>query len=283
MQVQYYALDLTCPICGQEKTVSIPESLFSEKKYGHIKIQVPQGAVCEDHVFVVFLDVKGRIIGYETVDLSITAPSEEIYEEEALETGILENFVRNLGFKCVAGLIHAKLFNYPMYLIVNKDSNINIVEINKILDETMPEQYKNKRILRTIEYNKNIIPTATYFYSLVKNQKKTAYLLNLRKHIIQTPWDTGYDLEKNFIASALGKEDKSEQLKFISFYISKFLEDVEKTKIIVEPIKKISGKDLVKKLKEIAITSTVTKTYVSFIKEFIRRKISPEIAKKIHD
>ncbi|MFX1389172.1 MAG: hypothetical protein ACFE9Z_03805 [Promethearchaeota archaeon] len=285
MQVQYYALHLACPRCGVEKTVNIPESLFSEKKYGHIKIQVPQGAVCDDHVFVVFLDVKGRIIGYETVDLSITSPSEETYEEEPVESdsGLLENFIRNLGFRCVAGLLHAKLFNYPLYLVINKDSNINLGEINRILDEIMPDKYKNKRVLKSVEYNSDIIPTVTYFYSLVMNQKKSAYVMNLRKHIIQIPWDTGLELEKGFIASAIKREEKTEQLRYLSFYFSKFLEDVEKTLIIIEPLKKISGKDLVKKLKEIAITSTITKNYVSCIKEFINRRISPQIAKKIHD
>jgi hypothetical protein len=283
MQVQYLGLNLACPRCGVEKTVNVPSSLFSEKKYGHIKIQVPQGAVCEDHVFVVFLDVKGRIIGYETVDLSLASPAEETYEEEHEEYGRLENFIRNLGFRCVAGLIHAKLFSYPLYLIINKDSNINLGEINRILDDIMPDKYKNKRVLRTVVYNKDIIPTYTYFYALVKNQKKSAYLITLRKHIIQIPWKTGLDLEKSFVASALQKEDKNEQMKFLSFYISKFLEDVNKAQIIVEPLKKISGKDLVKKLKEIAITSTITKNYISCIKEFIHRRVSPQIAKKIHD
>lgn len=107
--------------------------------------------------------------------------------------------------------------------------------------------------------------------------------MNLDKHIIQMPWDTGLELEKGFITTAIKNQNPIEQIKYLTFYITKFLEDVDKSKIIVEPMKKISKKDLVKKLKEIAITSTVTKEYVSSIKEFIHRRISRDIAAKIHD
>ena len=120
MTEQFKPLELSCPSCGAVKTVNIPESLFTDKKFGHIKIQVPRGAVCEDHVFVVFIDVKGRIIGYEAIDLSISATTEEPKEERVEDSEItmtLINLIKTLGFNCVAGLIHARLFNYPSYLI----------------------------------------------------------------------------------------------------------------------------------------------------------------------
>jgi len=287
MQVQCRLINIACPTCGIDKTVSIPETLFTEKKFGHVKIQVPQGAVCQDHVFVVLLDVKGRILGYQTVDLSVSStvdakPKEEVRLEEDETLGLMR-FIKMFGFRCFAGLIHAKLFNYQPYVIIKKNFQMNMDEINNVLDEFVPEKYKNKRMIKHVEYNDYVFPTATYFYALVKNQRKTAFLMNLHKHIIQMPWQTGLDLEKGFITSALKNEDPIEQMRYISFYISKFLEDIDKTKIILEPKRKISKKDLIKKLKEIAITSTVTKEYVTCIKEFIHRRVSPQIAKKIHD
>ena len=192
-------------------------------------------------------------------------------------------FIRTLGFRCFAGLIHAKVFNYQPVLIIKKGFQINLEKINNFLDDIVPEMYKNKRVLKTIDYSPNTFPLATYFYALVMNQRKTAFLLNEHKHIIQMPWKTGLDFEKGIIASALQKHDQNEHLKYLTFYVTKFLEDVDKALIIIEPVKKISKKDLVKKLKEIAITSTITKNYVSCIKEFIHRRKSPQIAKKIHD
>lgn len=282
MQVQYKSIHVTCPRCGAEKSVPVPITLFSEKKLGHVKIQVPKGAVCQDHVFIVFLDVQGRIIGYETVDLSILSLA-DIKTRKDGKTISLKEFIDIMGFQCFAGLIHAKLFNYPLYIIVKNEFKVNLDVINNVLDDLMPEMYKNTRSLKTFKYDEDIYPLVTYFYALVKNMRKTAFLMNNRKHIVQMPWKTGLVLEQSIINSALSKDDKNEQLKFIAFYISKFLEDVEKTLIIVKSVKKMSKKDLVKKLKEIAITSTVSKNYISFIKEFVHRRISPELAKKIHD
>ena len=285
MQVQYKSIHIACPNCGAEKSVPVPLTLFSEKEFGHVKIQVPKGAVCQDHVFIVFLDVQGRIIGYETVDLSITALADvKTREDGSLEDGktiSLKESVDIMGFQCFAGLIHAKLFNYPLYIIVKNEFKGNVDVINDVLDDLMPEMYKNTRSLKTIKYDEEIYPLVTYFYALVKNMRKTAFLMNSRKHIVQMPWKTGLELEQTIINSALSKDDKNEQLKFLAFYISKFLEDVKKTLIIVKSVKKISKKDLEKKLKEIAITSTVSKNYISFIREFIHRRISPELAKKI--
>ena len=287
MQVQYKSIHVACPICGSEKSVPVPITLFTEKKFGHVKIQVPKGAVCQDHVFIVFLDVQGRIIGYETVDLSITALADvKTREDGSLEDGktiSLKESVDIMGFQCFAGLIHAKLFNYPLYIIVKNEFKGNVDVINDVLDDLMPEMYKNTRSLKTIKYDEEIYPLVTYFYALVKNMRKTAFLMNSRKHIVQMPWKTGLELEQSIINSALSKDDKNEQQKFLAFYISKFLEDVEKTLIIVKSVKKISKKDLEKKLKEIAITSTVSKNYISFIKEFVHRRISSELAKKIRD
>ena len=287
MQVQSRYIAIACPNCGAEKTLHVPETLFTEKKFGHVKIQVPKGVVCQEHVFVVLLDIKGRILGYQTVDLSVSTPStaksKEETQSEVDESLGLMKFIKLLGFRCLAGLIHSKLFNYQPYVISKQDAQMDMDELNLFLDHVVPDMYKNHKVLKHIEYDDYVFPTATYFYALVKNQRKAAFLMNLDKHIIQMPWQTGLELEKGFITTALKNKNPKEHQKYLTFYVTKFIEDVDKTKIIIETMKKISKKDLVKKLKEIAITSTVTKEYVSSIKEFIHRRVSREIAAKIND
>ncbi len=76
MQLQYKLIKVVCPRCGAEKEVPVPNSLFSQKKTGHIKIRVPKGVVCQEHVFIVFLNINGKVIGYETVDLSVSSITE---------------------------------------------------------------------------------------------------------------------------------------------------------------------------------------------------------------
>ncbi|MHA1473137.1 MAG: hypothetical protein ACTSQW_08585 [Promethearchaeota archaeon] len=40
--------NVACPKCGSKKEISVPESLFVQKKFGTVKIKIPQGAVCKD-------------------------------------------------------------------------------------------------------------------------------------------------------------------------------------------------------------------------------------------
>lgn len=284
MVEQSKPLELSCPSCGTVKTVNIPESLFLNKKFGHIKVQVPQGAVCQDHTFVVFLDTNGRIIGYEAIDLSISSTIEETKEEivnQSISTITLVDFIKSLGFNCVAGLIHAKLFNYSSYLIMNNGAKVDLEEVNNLLNGILPEIYQNSRSLKIIEFDDEIFPMATYFYSLVQKQRKNAFLLNPRKHIIHMPWELDLELEKSIINSALEKKNQNEQLKFLAYYIAKFIEDVEVTLSLLEGVKKISKKKLTKQLKAELITSTITKNRVDVIKDFIKQRISTTIAKKI--
>ena len=72
MEQAFKLLKIACPSCGSAKELKIPDSIFSEKKIGFIKIQVPQGAVCNDHNFMVLADPKGKVLGYETFDVAIS-------------------------------------------------------------------------------------------------------------------------------------------------------------------------------------------------------------------
>lgn len=283
---QYTLIKFACPKCGMEKGVPVPLSLFSSKQFGNVKIQVPKGAVCQDHDFIAFLDLEERIIGYESVDISLSSLANyETQEDGTTRSGkqiTIREIIEILGFRCFSGLLHAKLFNYPFFIIMPEEENtMNMDILDKILMEAMPDIYKNTRNLEVLTYPGDIYPVATYFYALVKHRRRNALLINTRKHIIQKPWNTDLQLERAIINSAISKKEQNEQIKFLSFYFSKFLEDVEKAMIILEGIKKITKKDLVKKLQKIAITSTITKTYLSIIKEFIHKRKDREMALKI--
>ena len=106
-------------------------------------------------------------------------------------------------------------------------------------------------------------------------------MINNHKHVIHKPWDTKCDLEKSILDNALGRKDKTEQLKYLAQYITQFIKDVEFTKTLLENSKSISEKDLMKQLKSKLIVSTINKKRVSIIKEFIKQRYSKELAAKI--
>ena len=69
MAESFKVLEVVCPTCEKVKNVKIPEAVFSQKKFGTIKIQIPINAVCPEHQFIVFVDTKGIIRGYEKIDI----------------------------------------------------------------------------------------------------------------------------------------------------------------------------------------------------------------------
>ncbi|MFW9988189.1 MAG: hypothetical protein ACFFC3_05995 [Candidatus Odinarchaeota archaeon] len=287
MQLQYKLIKVVCPRCGAEKEVPVPNSLFSQKKTGHVKIRVPKGVVCQDHVFIVFLNIEGKVIGYENVDLSISSITEiePVESESGDETKLpsLKELIEMIGIQCLAGLLHVKLFDHPSFIILEKEFKENFEIIENFLDKIIPEKYKNIKSPPTMDFSGKKHSSSEYIYVMVDNQKKPAFLINLREKVVQIPLNLSLELEYTIINSVLEKDNPNEHFKFFTFYISKFLEDIDETMIILKPVTKISKKNLTKKLKEKAITSTVTKNYISIIREFIHQRITPEIAQKIQD
>lgn len=76
MESEFTSLRVECPNCGETKLIKIPLSVYSNKRFGLVKIKVPQGAVCQNHQFIVITDTKQNIIGYETIDISISKLAE---------------------------------------------------------------------------------------------------------------------------------------------------------------------------------------------------------------
>lgn len=272
--------DVTCPKCGNGKVISVPDSLFVQKKFGTVKIKVPQGAVCKDHNFIVFISTKGQIIGYDIIDASVSLEQMKKLPEN-LSDLTLDEVIDAFGFNCVAGFLHAKLFDYPSYIIRNEEFALDIEQLNDLFDRLIPPNYRNSNAIKDDEFDSYVSPNPNYYYTAFKREHTDAFLINNRKLVIQVPWRMQIDFEKSILNNALGKTDKSEQLKYLAQYINQFISDVEFTQNILENVKKISEKDLIKKLKEKLIVSTINKNRILSIKEFITRRISKEVGSKI--
>ena len=272
--------DVTCPKCGNGKIISVPDSLFVQKKFGTVKIKVPQGAVCKDHNFIVFISTKGQIIGYDIIDASVTLDQKEKRPENLIDL-TLDEVINAFGFNCVAGFLHAKLFDYPSFVIRNEEFALDIEQLNELFDRLIPPNYRNSNSIKDEEFDSYVFPNPNYYYTTFKREHADAFLINNRKLVIQVPWRIKIDFEKSILTNALGITDTSEQLKYLAQYVNQFISDVEFTQNILENVKNISEKDLIKKLKEKLIVSTINKSRILSIKEFITRRISKEVGSKI--
>ena len=271
---------VACPKCGTEKQINVPESLFYQKKFGTVKIKIPQGAVCKDHNFIVFISTKGQIVGYDVIDTSISSSQDGNLLKKITDLS-LDELIEAFGFNCVAGLIHAKLFDYPSFIVRSEEFKINIDQLDELFDNLIPLQYRNDNAIKDVEFDTYVFTNENYFYTVFKNNNSGAFLINNRKHVIYKPWESTCDFEKSILDNALGRKDKAEQLKYLAQYINQFIKDVEFTKTLLENSKNISEKDLIKQLKAKLIVSTINKKRILIIKEFIKQRFSNELSAKI--
>jgi len=272
--------NVACPKCGIKKDISVPDSLFTQKKFGTVKIKIPQGAVCKDHNFIVFISTKGQIIGYDIIDASVSLEQKEKLPGDLVDLS-LDEIIEAFGFDCVAGFIHAKLFDYPSFVIRNEKFALDIDKINKMFDRLIPPKYQNFNAIREDEFDSYVFPNPNYYYANVKGEHPEAFLINNRKLVIQIPWRMQLDFEKSILSYALGKKDKKEQLQYLAQLINQFISDAEFTQNFLENVENISEKELMKELKEKLIVSTINKNRILLIKEFINRRISKESSNKI--
>lgn len=271
MQANYRQLSVTCPICGIEKDLNIPEVIFAQKKFGTIKIQVPPMAVCPDHQFIVFVDSKGVIRGYEKIDLQMAIPTEET-EMEKRGIVTLRKLIQMYGLYGVFSLIHAKIFNYPVYIMINNESEDISKILNSMGDSILPDQYKGTiGVDFILEQN----------YDKVKLKQKNALVLDSHKHILNTPWDEKLKFEEGLIKKAVEIIDEEEQLLLMQQGIAKFIKETEYTKNLLEDIREIYEDDLIEKVTKEMMVPKITHYRLSLIKNFIKQRYSPKLASKI--
>ena len=285
-------VELACPKCGSEKVVKLPLDLFNGGGFGIIKIQVPIGGVCEEHNFMVLLNKEGAILGYETFDMMASKPSEpgadqetqtdSISPEEKLTSqSVLQEYVNKFGFNCIVGYIHSKLFDYRAYLIRRDDEVIQIDEMESLFNAIIPQEYKNSHLMEVITYDPEIYPKPGYFFALAKHKYSDAFIINPKRHVINVPWKLNIDYEKVMLRNALEWKDPQTHFKKLSEFLERFISEVDTIVSFLNTVKKIKEKDLIASLNKENMLSTFNKARVRLIREFISKRITPEIAVKI--
>lgn len=268
------SIEVKCPICQVVNKINVPIAVLSQKKFGSIKIQIPIGAVCPDHQFIVFVDQNGIVRGYEKIDLQMQIRSEDSANKKA---GIftLQDLIKIFGTIGLLSLIHSKVFGYPTFVIA--DENIEITEdlLNFIGDRLVPEKYKG---FKTVHFLKE-----SDFGGKIDeiNVGKDTFLMDTNQHILQTPWDIRLKWEEEMVKKALEMLDEEEQLYVLQYEISKFIKEANEAKNVLELIEEIKEKDLKKRLIASSNTPKISSHRIKLIKEFVERRFSPNLISKI--
>lgn len=262
-------IKLTCPICQNEKEIAVPEKIFAQKKFGSIKIQVPPGAVCPDHQFIVFLDPKGLIRGYEKIDIMMkTEPRQKAVVEGKLN---LKKLINIFGLYGVFSLIHAKMFGYSAYIIRDNPKEDFASQINQFFNKITENTYTNSAEIEFIEETK---------YDDIR-LKNNALLIDAHNNILQTPWEEKLEFEETIVKKALEIIDEEEQRVLLRQDVNNLIKEIGHTVKILEDVKEIYDTELIETISKDLKIPKMSKNRLILIKKFIKRNISEDLADKI--
>ncbi len=267
----FKVLEITCPTCGEMKNINVPESIFSQKKYGTIKIQVPLNAVCSKHQFIVFVDTKGIVRGYEKIDIHIASLTQE-FEKETERILNLRNLIQIFGIYGIFNLIHAKIFNYPIYILKDESFELDEDTLNSVGDIILPESFGGSKTLHLLDGSD---------LSHLKIKDKDTLIMDTQQHIFQTPWDTKLKFEEGILKRALDIIDEKEQLKLLQQDISRLINEAKFAIHVIESVKEIYEDDLITQISKEFKVKKINNYRLNLIKEFIRRNISKKLVLKI--
>ncbi len=269
--VEYKQLAVTCPFCQAGKNLNVPEAIFAQKKFGTIKIQVPPGAVCPNHQFIVFVDTKGIIRGYEKIDIHMSAPTKEEVEEGRIT---IRTFIQMLGPEGLSSLIHAKTFAYPAYIQMGpRSEGVSEELINQIGENILPEKYRGISKVYYVDQGEDL--------SKLKMKDKDSLLIDNQQYILKTPWEEKLKWEQGIINKALEIIDDGEQLIILQQDIARLAKEAEYVKKVLEGEKEIYEDDLIERISRDLMIPKINHYRVTLIKDFIRRRFDSKLPNKI--
>jgi len=271
MSDRYKKVNATCPICKKSNSLDIPSIVFSQKKIGTIKIQIPAGVVCPDHQFIIFFDSEGNVRGYEKIDISMTMP--KLKDEKEIEERLtLKKMINIFGQYEFYSLIHAKIFNYPVFVVIGEDFKYNSELLNKIGNSILPERYRGGRTLHLYKETD---------YDSIEITTKDGLLLDIKKQISQIPWEQKLKFEENIVNKALEIIDEQEQTFVFQQIVSDFCKEAECALDILEDKNNISKKELIKEISKRLFKPKINSYRFNLIIEFINQRFSPKFTEKI--
>jgi len=215
-------IQVQCPTCKKEKMIKVPNYIFDNKKVGNIKIQIYKGICCE-HQFILFLNKKAEIRGYETIDMNIDLS--EVEESRSKDKIYLRDLLKTYGNYAVSCVIHSILLNIPIIILRTKYEGSRASEFTSLFNKFLPNTPNKKMMIVSnileMEYQKAKI--------------EDVLVINPTGIIINTPWkDIQLNFENNIVNEALKIIDDSTQTYIIQEAVAVLFKDAEFIKAIID-------------------------------------------------
>jgi hypothetical protein len=261
-------IQITCPNpeCAKVKDINVPKYLFDRKQFGTLKIQIHK-SVCCDHEFIAFIDKKGKIRGYESIDMEIDLAE---YIGRSIGSKIyLRDLITKYGDYAVAAILHAMVLHVPVVLLKKGDDNVHISEINTLFNEFLPSTHKfplMASMLDESDYKKAAIDD-----SLV---------LSPQGLIANTPWsDIALTYEVELLKKALDILDDDSQAVIVEQELDLVYQKADFVKEVISNKDSIYEDDLKELIRKEFSEKNVEDYDIMFLKQILKSHYKISIAK----
>ncbi len=257
-------IKVICPFCKTKGTIKVPVEVYTNKKWGTVKIQIPAGAICKDHHFIVLVDSQGIVRGHEKIEY-LTTPQIKTKEKVVLDVS-LDDFISTFGKKVMINLLHAITFKYKTYIVKDNYNETLIRNINVLFTIVFHENDHHANLLHFI--NKNELKR-------ILQDEPGALIIGIKKEILQCPWKGRLDYQKTVLNTVLEIINPSEQIILLQQEMSKFIGLAEAARAILEHGRLMSKSEFLAELKRETKLLNIHKDTLALIKIYIDRHYSP--------
>jgi len=261
-------VSIKCPVpdCGKSSEINIPKYVF-QKNTSIIKIQIFEGLCCDQHSFLLFLNKKGNVMGYELIDHEIRI-EKSVSKENQFGISDLLSMIKSAATTYV---LHAIIFEYPILFVHEENLDTKKKQaIIRLLTECAPQN--RKKNIRVMFFNKE-----EYIKSDISN-----YLTIETKFgaILNQPWENILmKHEENILARALDILDPEMQPIIVEDHIEMLDQQMD---FVVNKIKsgsEVFEEDLKEEISHHFMIKKLSDYEIDFLKKLITRKKLADVAK----
>lgn len=260
------SLEVVCPICGTKKNTTVPSYIFENKAFGTLKIQIHKGIIC-DHQFVIFVDKKGKIRGYEKIDIQLSTAPKAVGQAE--KKASLDFIVKLMGDFASVNIFHAFLLDIPVVIIRKTRNEDWENQVNTMSKELFPDLFESKTPIEFVDRSE-------YKEKKIKN----LLLIDEEGYILSAPWEINkFDFEEDLLKKALGAEDFKAQLIIFQRAIKLLISKVEYTIELLEQTDTLYEEEIKENFIKKFMIKKVSDYDVDLVKEILKFRYLVDISK----
>ncbi|MFX0103057.1 MAG: hypothetical protein ACFFCS_26055 [Candidatus Hodarchaeota archaeon] len=267
-------VEIRCPGCDKRSIIEIPKFLVKESQEGVLKVQIPQGVCCEKHSFLVYIDKKFKVRGYQSVDIEFILDQQVVKDEYQTEKDAfcLNDLIEIIGADIMGLVLRTILVKKPILFLDEFDLNNRLGQVLAFMKDMESEDLvlTARKIKRDELKEKNI------------RKANPLVVVPFYKAIMWSPFidNVNTSFEKRLLEETLAIPDRNGEIIFLRRELVKISEIIEKFTKYLNNIDQIYDEDIPELIAE-KFNYTLNAKQANVLKEVIDFTKSAKLVQKI--